>query len=130
MAGFVICTSKEERRLAFLFFFIISTFVPVISRSSDLQLVEAEREMKDLGKLFGQRLLSLQVLHGSVRRAGQGLQQAAQGVLCRDTCEMLMLLNLYAAVARRLRLGRRLRSRAVGHSSITFGTLIQVTRFL
>lgn len=47
--------------------------------------------MKDLGKLFRQRLLSLQVLHGSVRRAGQCLQQAAQGVLCRDASDMLML---------------------------------------
>lgn len=41
--------------------------------------------MKDLGELFGQGLLSLQVLHGSVRRAGERLQQAAQGVLCRHT---------------------------------------------
>lgn len=41
--------------------------------------------MKDLSKLFGQGLLSLQVLHGSVRRAGQRLQQAAQGVLCKHT---------------------------------------------
>uniref|UniRef100_H2UFC1 tRNA dimethylallyltransferase n=1 Tax=Takifugu rubripes TaxID=31033 RepID=H2UFC1_TAKRU len=32
-----------------------------------------------------------QVLHGSVRRAGQCLQQAAQGVLCRDVSDMLML---------------------------------------
>lgn len=86
--------------------------------------------MEDLGKLFSQRLLSLQVLHGSVRRAGQCLQQAAQGVLCRDTCEMLMLLNLYAAVARRLRLGRKPRSRAVGHSSITFGPSIEITHLL
>lgn len=41
--------------------------------------------MKDLSKLFGQGLLSLQVLHGSVRRAGQRLQQAAQGILCKHT---------------------------------------------
>lgn len=47
--------------------------------------------MKDLGKLFGQRLFPLQVLHGRVRRAGQCLQQAAQGVLCRDASDMLML---------------------------------------
>lgn len=47
--------------------------------------------MEDLGKLFGQSLLSLQVLHGSIGRAGQCLQQAAQGVLCGDTSELLML---------------------------------------
>lgn len=47
--------------------------------------------MKDLGKLFSQSLLSLQVLHGSIGRAGECLQQAAQGVLCGDTSELLML---------------------------------------
>jgi len=40
--------------------------------------------MKDLCKLFGQGLLSLQVLHGSVGRARQRFQQAAQGILCKD----------------------------------------------
>lgn len=39
--------------------------------------------MQDLSKLFGQGLLSLQVLHGSVWWAGQCLQQAAQGILCK-----------------------------------------------
>lgn len=47
--------------------------------------------MEDLGKLFSQSLLSLQVLHGSIGRAGECLQQAAQGVLCGDTSELLML---------------------------------------
>lgn len=41
--------------------------------------------MKDLGKLLGQGLLSLQVLHGGVGRARQRLQQAAKGVLCKET---------------------------------------------
>ena len=44
----------------------------------DLELVEAQREVQDLCKLLGQRLLSLQVLRGVlVRRAGQRPQQAA-----------------------------------------------------
>lgn len=47
--------------------------------------------MKDLGELLGQRLLPLQVLHGGVRRAGQRLQQAAQGVLCGDTSALATL---------------------------------------
>lgn len=41
--------------------------------------------MKDLSELFGQGLLSLQVLHGSVGWARQRLQQAAQGILCKHT---------------------------------------------
>lgn len=50
--------------------------------------------MKDLSKLFGQGLLSLQVLHGSVRRAGQRLQQAAQGVLCKHIWASEMCLHV------------------------------------
>lgn len=45
--------------------------------------------MKNLSKLFGQGLLSLQVLHGSVRRARQRLQQAAQGILCKTYTSIL-----------------------------------------
>lgn len=40
--------------------------------------------MKDLGELLGQGLLPLQVLHGGVGRARQRLQQAAQGILCKE----------------------------------------------
>lgn len=56
-----------------------------------LQLIEAEREVQDLGELLGQGLLPLQVLHGSVRRAGQRLQQAAQGVLCKHISQLFSL---------------------------------------
>lgn len=52
--------------------------------SCHLQFVEAEGKMKDLGELLGQGLLSLQVLHGGVGWASQRLQQAAQGVLCKE----------------------------------------------
>lgn len=91
MAGFVICTLKEELYSPFQSKIKTRSFPSFIGGSSHLELVEAEREMKDLGKLFSERLLSLQVLHGSVRRAGECLQQAAQGVLCRDASDMLML---------------------------------------
>jgi len=46
-----------------------------------LQLVEAEGEVEDLGELLGQGLLPLEVLGRGVRGAGEGFQQAPQGVL-------------------------------------------------
>lgn len=46
-----------------------------------LELIEAEGEVQDFRKLLGQGLLSLQVLGGGIGGAGQGLQQAPQGVL-------------------------------------------------
>lgn len=46
-----------------------------------LELIEAEGEVEDLGKLLGQGLLPLKVLGRSVWGAGEGLQQAPQGVL-------------------------------------------------
>lgn len=48
---------------------------------SHLQLVEAQREVKDLGELPRQRLLLLQVLCGATAGAGQESQQAVQGPL-------------------------------------------------
>lgn len=41
--------------------------------------------MQNLSKLLGQGLLPLQVLRGGVRGAGEGLQKAAQSVLCRQS---------------------------------------------
>lgn len=58
-----------------------------------LQLIEAEREVEDLCKLFGQGLLPLQVLHGGVRRAGQRLQQTSQGIFCRHIAEISIYWN-------------------------------------
>lgn len=50
-----------------------------------LQLVEAQREVQDLGELPGQGLLPLQVLGGVVvGLAGQRSQEAAQRRLCGD----------------------------------------------
>lgn len=48
-----------------------------------LQLVEAQREVQDLGELLGQGLLPLQVLGGVVvGLAGQSAQEAAQRCFC------------------------------------------------
>lgn len=65
--------------------------------------------MKDLRKLFGQGLLSLQVLHGSVRWARQRLQQAAQGILCKDkhTSALHLPDRLSYSFAQTVRLWRR-----------------------
>lgn len=50
---------------------------------SHLQLVEAQREVQDLGELLGQGLLPLQVLGGVVvGLAGQSAQEAAQRRFC------------------------------------------------
>lgn len=84
MAGFVICSEIDK-----VILLDITGQKHVGLRglwsepSPHLQLVEAECEVQDLSELLGQGLLPLQVLHGRVRRAGQRLQQAAQGVLCR-----------------------------------------------
>ena len=55
------------------------------SPPSHLKFVEAEGKVEYLSELFGQGLFSLQVLHGSVGRARQRLQQATQGILYIDT---------------------------------------------
>lgn len=53
--------------------------------ASHFQLVEAQREVQDLGELLGQGLLPLQVLGGVVvGLAGQSSQEAAQRRLCED----------------------------------------------
>lgn len=53
------------------------------SGASYLQLIKAQREVQDLCKLLGQRLLPLQVLSGVVvRLAGQSSQEAVQRRLC------------------------------------------------
>lgn len=54
---------------------------PPPPRPRYLELIEAEGEVQDFCKLLGQGLLSLQVLGGGIGGAGQGLQQAPQGVL-------------------------------------------------
>lgn len=58
--------------------------VRVAELAADLQLIEAQSEVEDLGELFGQRLLPLQVLSGRERRTCQLLQQTLQSLLCRD----------------------------------------------
>lgn len=88
MAGFVIC---EHMRSCVGFFFPGCQTLPW--PCVYLQLIEAEREVEDLGELFGQGLLPLQVLHGRVRRAGQRLQQASQGIFCRDVAETSICWN-------------------------------------
>lgn len=52
---------------------------------ADLELIEAQSEVEDLSKLFGQRLLSLQVLSGREGRTGQALQQVLQSLLYTHT---------------------------------------------
>lgn len=49
--------------------------------NSHLELVEAQREVEDLGELFGQSLLPLQMLSGCEGWARQRLQQALQSFL-------------------------------------------------
>ncbi len=52
-------------------------------RNAHLELIKAESEVQDLCELFGEGLLSLQMLHGSVRWASERFQKTAQGVLCK-----------------------------------------------
>lgn len=52
---------------------------------SHFELVEAQREVQDLGELLGQGLLPLQVLGGVVvGLAGQSSQEAAQRRFCEE----------------------------------------------
>lgn len=52
-------------------------------KQSNLQLVKAQGEVQDLGKLLRQRLFPLQVLgRVTVRLAGQSTQQAVQRRFC------------------------------------------------
>lgn len=51
--------------------------------------------MQDFGELLGEGLLLLQMLSGSVRRTGQRLQEALQGILCADRMRKYMKGVLY-----------------------------------
>lgn len=82
MAGIRICRKETRREHAGAKLSYWSWDCGPVGRGLNLELIEAEREMQDLGELLGEGLLFLQVLSGSVRRAGQRLQQALQGFLC------------------------------------------------
>lgn len=82
MAGIRICRKETRREHAGAKLPAGVGLCELVGWGSNLELVEAEREMQDLGELLGEGLLLLQVLSGSVRRAGQRLQQALQGFLC------------------------------------------------
>lgn len=71
---------------------------------SYFQLIKAQREVQDLGKLFGQGLLSLQVLSGVVESlAGQSYEKAAQRRFCEENNNSCVRHNKNAdAIAARL----------------------------
>ena len=50
-------------------------------REEDLEFVEAQCEVEDLGELPGQGLLLLQVLRGGAARPGERHQEGPQGTL-------------------------------------------------
>lgn len=60
---------------------------------ADLELVEAQREVQDVGELPGQSLLLLQVLSGSGAGAGEDVQQTLQAGLCGDALESTSLVS-------------------------------------
>lgn len=65
-----------------LFPSVWTPWAPTSPRSTwYLELIKAEGEVEDLGELLGQGLLPLEVLGWGIRGAGEGLQQAPQGVL-------------------------------------------------
>ncbi len=64
-------------------------------RNAHLELIKAESEVQDLCELFGEGLLSLQMLNGSVRWASEGLQKTAQSVLCKHRLQIWLFIQSF-----------------------------------